>query len=71
MTVATKNRIREISRFAQALTDSEQEILLKSLKQKALVEKAIELDSSVKKNTLTIEEIVREVRITRKKRNGR
>ena len=71
MTIATKNRIREISRFAQALTDTEQETLLKNLKQKALVEKAIELDSSVKKNSLTIEEIVSEVRKTRRKRNGR
>jgi hypothetical protein len=43
---------------------------LGNLKKKAMLENASALDKSVKKNSLTIEDIVKEVRKTRGRRNA-
>lgn len=65
--VDTKNRrkINQINELVKSLTAKEQDALLSALKKKYLLDQARKLDKAVKKNTLTIQEIVEEVRKVR------
>jgi hypothetical protein len=57
-----------INRYVKDLSRREQEILLSGLKRKVLIEKARRLDKSIKKNQLTMEDIVEEVKKVRSTR---
>ena len=56
-----KRTINQINELVKSLTSKEQDTLLSVLKKKYLLDQARKLDKAVRKNTLTIQEIVEEV----------
>jgi hypothetical protein len=67
----TANRVQEISKLVSKLPPAEQDDLLKALRKRVLLAKAEQLSGSVKPNTISMQEIVEEVRLVRKERSGR
>lgn len=63
--IRNKRKISQINELVKSLTAKEQDALLSALKKKYLLDQARKLDKAVKKNTLTIQEIVEEVRKVR------
>ncbi|MCY7410295.1 MAG: hypothetical protein LH473_08485 [Chitinophagales bacterium] len=68
--LATRKRVRMISRYAETLTAREQERLLNRLREKALLDKAKKLKGKVKPNSITMDDILEEIALVRKTSNG-
>ncbi len=67
-TIITKEeRVRRITRVFNKLSIQEQNELLKRLEQKVMLEKAEKLATGIEKNSLTMDDIVNEVRKVRNK----
>lgn len=66
-TLLKKDRIKTLSKLVKSLTVREQNALLNALKRKALIENARKLDKSVKKNSVSMEDIMEEVNKSRMK----
>ncbi len=64
-----KERINQIIKYVKSLTSKEQDVLLSALRKNALLDQARKLGKSVKKNNLTMQEIVEEVRKVRSARS--
>jgi hypothetical protein len=64
----TSNTATKIADYIGALKESDQEKLLEVLERKVLMDEAIRLNKSVKKNSISIEEIIDVVNDVRKKR---
>jgi hypothetical protein len=64
----TSNTVAKITDYVEALKASDQQKLLDALERKVLMDEAIRLNKSVKKNSISIEEICDEVALVRKKR---
>lgn len=56
-----EDRVKSITRIVSELSTDEQEVLLKGLEKKRLLEKATQLASAVADNKLTMQNIVAEV----------
>lgn len=63
----TKERIDAITRLVKKLSAEEQKNLYRELSKFAALEQAQKIDSSIKKNNLSIDQIVAECRASRKK----
>ena len=66
----TTNTVSKITDYVEALTVSDQEKLLSALERKVLMDEAKRLNKTVKKNSVTIQEIcdiVNDVRSKRKR----
>ncbi len=68
MKTANIDLTNEIVRLAKKLSPLQQKLVVKNLKKELILEQARKLDGSVIKNNITMDEIVREVDIVRKKR---
>jgi len=64
----TSARVLEITHIVSMLTDEDQEKLLKALKTQILLAEARRLDQSVKKNDVSMDEILEIVRHIRQSR---
>jgi hypothetical protein len=64
----TSNTVAKITDYVVALKESDQQKLLSALERKALMDEAARLNKSVKKNTITMQEICETVNDVRKKR---
>jgi len=64
----TNARVLEITHIVSMLTDEDQEKLLKALKTQILLAEARRLDQSVKKNDVSMDEILEIVRHIRQSR---
>lgn len=62
----TANRVRQISELVSKLPANEQETLLASLRKRMVQEQAERLAASVKPNSISMQEVVEEVRLVRK-----
>ena len=62
------NTVAKITDYVEALKERDQQKLLNALERKVLMDEAIRLNKSVRKNAITIEEICNEVTEVRKKR---
>jgi len=60
--------ISKISDYVEKMPQTKQKALLKALEKDAIIQQARNLDKGVKKNTLTMDEIVATVRDVRKRR---
>jgi hypothetical protein len=60
VTVKNSDRIRLITQYIDQLSDIEQAALLEGLRKQALLSKARQLDKSVQKNTITMQDIIKE-----------
>ena len=65
----TTNTVSKINDYVEALNERDQKKLLQALERKVLMDEAKRLNKSVKKNTVSIEEICEVVSSVRKKRN--
>jgi hypothetical protein len=63
----TSNTATKIASYVEVLKESDQEKLLNALERKVLMDEAARLNKSVKKNTVSIEEICELVADVRKK----
>mgnify|MGYP006890186077 CR=1 FL=1 len=61
-------RVREITSLVNKLTDEDQEALLKALKIQIILAQARRLDQSVRKNKVSMDEIISVVRQVRQTR---
>jgi hypothetical protein len=68
--ISKTQRLTKISRYVKALNEKQQAVLLEELRKNFLVMEAQKLKDSVKKNTITMADIVAEVRKVRKARNA-
>ncbi|UTA66330.1 hypothetical protein [Emticicia sp. 21SJ11W-3] len=68
--MTTAERISTLNALVIQMPINEQEALIKALKREVLIAKAKKLDNSVNANTLSIDEIVDEVRKARQQRNA-
>lgn len=64
------NRVQEISDLIKRMSVKEQDALLADLKKRSILEKASRLDSSVRENSLTMQDAVNEVWEVRRERYG-
>ena len=64
----TTNTAAKIADYVDALKESDQQKLLQALERKVLMDEAVRLNKSVKKNTVSIQEICDVVADVRKKR---
>ena len=64
----TTNTAAKIADYVDALKESDQQKLLQALERKVLMDEAARLNKSVKKNTVSIQEICDVVTDVRKKR---
>ncbi|HLP20466.1 MAG TPA: hypothetical protein VK174_09200 [Chitinophagales bacterium] len=64
----TTNTVAKISDYVEALKPRDQEKLLDALERKVLMDEAKRLNKSVKKNSISIDEICEIVNDVRKKR---
>ena len=64
----TTNTVAKITDYVEALKERDQEKLLNALERKVLMDEAIRLNKSVKKNAVTMEEICDLMSNVRKKR---
>ena len=64
----TSETVAKITDYVESLKKSEQQELLHALERKVLMDEAIRLNKSVKKNSITIQEICDLVADVRKKR---
>ncbi|MEN9447062.1 MAG: hypothetical protein RJA25_352 [Bacteroidota bacterium] len=60
--------VSKITDYIEQMPETKQKALLKVLEKEAIIQKARKLDSGVKKNNITMNEIVAIVRDVRKKR---
>lgn len=60
--------VSKISNYVEQMPESKQKALLKVLEKEAIIQAARKLDKGVKKNNVTMDEIVAIVRDVRKKR---
>jgi len=60
--------ISEISGYVEKMPESKQIALLDALRKDAIIQQARRLDKNVKKNNITVDEVVSMVREVRKKR---
>ena len=64
----TTNTAAKIADYVDALKESDQQKLLQALERKVLMDEAVRFNKSVKKNTVSIQEICDVVADVRKKR---
>jgi hypothetical protein len=64
----TSNTAAKIADYVDALKERDQQKLLQALERKVLMDEAVRLNKSVKKNTVSIQEICDVVAEVRKKR---
>jgi hypothetical protein len=64
----TSNTVAKITDYVEALKERDQQKLLNVLERKVLMDEAIRLNKSVKKNSITMQEICDVVADVRKKR---
>jgi hypothetical protein len=64
----TSNKVAKITDYVESLKESDQDKLLNALERKILMDEAIRLNKSVKKNAITIRQICDVVTDVRKKR---
>lgn len=62
------HRVQEISDLVKRMSVKEQDALLADLKKRSIFKKASRLDSSVRENSLTMQDAVNEVREVRHER---
>lgn len=60
--------ISEISEYVEKMPQPKQKALLDALRKDAIIQQARKLDKTVKKNNITVDEIVSIIREVRKKR---
>lgn len=65
----TSNTVSKINDYVEALNDRDQKKLLNALEKKVLMDEAKRLNKSVKKNTVSMQQICDMVNDVRKKRN--
>jgi RNA polymerase-interacting CarD/CdnL/TRCF family regulator len=65
----TSNTATKIAEYVDALKERDQQKLLQALERKALMEETARLNKSVRKNTISIQEICDVLADVRKKRN--
>lgn len=71
MSATELRRLKDMNKYFKELPAEEQEKFLTEIRWKSILEKAKSLDHSVKKNNLSLEEIVEEVRVSRLKKRIR
>ena len=64
----TSNTVSKITDYVEALNQRDQKKLLNALERKVLMDEAKRLNKSVKKNTITVQQICDMVNDVRKKR---
>jgi hypothetical protein len=67
--ISSNPRVQEITSLVSKLTDEDQEALLKALKIQILLAQARRLDQSVRKNKVSMDEIISVVRQVRQTRH--